>query len=91
VKTFTKEQYLEWLKTRGRPGSWELEDCNAADTLIKNVTLFNAKKWLSEQSQHRGLIDYMMLMLSFHYGSGETDEFLQSINAYPDWMEKDDE
>jgi hypothetical protein len=83
----TPQQYQEWIKTRGESGTWGHDMCVQADALIRETTLTNAGNWLDEYTPPK-VAEYMKLMLKHHYGSGETDEFLQSINAYPDWMEK---
>lgn len=82
---WTKEQYLTWLQTRGEPGTWNMSDCTAADELIRSTALANANHWI-DLNVKTPADNLLKTFLSVHFGSVETDEFLQQIKAYPDWM-----
>ncbi len=85
-KVFTKEEYLNWLKTRGEIDNWKHEDCYAADAHIKQVALDNLEQKLSEQPE--ALRDFVMIYADVGYGSVETDEFLMKLECYPDYVEE---
>lgn len=82
----TKDEYVNWLGTRGPVGTWDLNQCRAADEFIKNTALTNAAQW-STQHVDSPARELLQDLLSAYFGSVEIDEFLQAINAYPDWIE----
>lgn len=86
---FTKDEYTAWLKRRGPTGTWNIEECVAADRLIKQATLSNAANWIAKHV-HQDAQAYLKDMLNFHFGSVETDLFLTQIKAYPEWIEHDE-
>jgi hypothetical protein len=85
-RIMTKDEYINWMQTRGEVGNWDIADCRAADKCIEQFALNAAEAWLSANIKQPLVRDYMMLHLSTSFGSVETDAFLQSINAYPNWM-----
>lgn len=82
-----KEQYLEWLKTRGEAETWERAKCHAADELIKRTTLENADKLLQKEISDKHLRQFTMGMLRNHFGSAEVDAICMHLGVYPSWME----
>jgi hypothetical protein len=83
----TKDQYIQWKATRGDDaGLWDREQCKAADSLIKLETLGALKNWLAKNITNVTIRDYVWLMTRCHFGSYETDQFLQKLGMYPDWM-----
>jgi len=86
---WTKQQYLDWLKTRGPIGEWKHQDCKAADRHIEVATLSNLARILGNQNViDKALKSYIMTMARCHFGSSETDNMLKAIKAYPDYMDK---
>ena len=81
----TKDQYIHWKKTRGPVNTWDIKDCWAADKLIKHTALDAARVWI-KANVHELVAPLFMTFLSVNFGSVDVDDFLQSINAYPDWM-----
>lgn len=81
----TKDEYIHWKETRDPEGRWKMEDCLAADQLIKTTALENANKWCEEYIREPAL-SLFKTFISVHFGSVEVDNFLQQIKAYPDWL-----
>lgn len=81
-----KAEYVKWIKERGEPGTWGMAKCRAADQLIKQETLRNLAAVLRARSVLKLEADFIDLMVRCHFGSGEVDEFLMQLKAYPDWM-----
>lgn len=85
---WTKEQYLEWLRTRGEPGTWGLEACSAADRLIKREALDTLKKRLNAFVASKPIREFVELCASAHFGAVEVDQLCMALDCYPEWMEK---
>jgi hypothetical protein len=84
----TKEEYLKWLETRGEAGTWDLRKCREADALIKRETLQKADSILRQHVKHAAIRQFTFDMLRYNFGTGEVDQLLMELKAYPDWMEK---
>lgn len=83
---FTKEQYLAWKASRSDAAAqWQHADCRDADAHIRSEALIAARNW-AKANVPAPAREYLNLMIRCHYGSAETDAFLQQIKAYPDWM-----
>ena len=56
------------------------------DTWIKATTLRNLREQLLVQGYPDSIREYVLHMACCHFGSMETDQFLQDRNCYPEWM-----
>ena len=85
----TKEEYqaLEGVEI----SKWTHKQCVEADQLIKAEALKKAEVII--KALHPTMDDEMSQflndMLRYNFGSGEVDNFLMHLNAYPEWMHKD--
>lgn len=80
-----KAEYIKWKETRGEDtAEWDRNKCRAADELVKRTAL--ACLQLRLKGQPKVIRDYVILMARCHFGSVETDNFLQEMRAYPDWI-----
>jgi hypothetical protein len=83
----TIDEYKTWKATRGDDAAqWKREDCVAADRLVKEETIKRLEAGLLDTATPTRVGDYVILMATHHFGSVETDKFLESIGAYPDWI-----
>lgn len=87
----TKEQYLEWVKTRGEPGTWDIEACCEADALIRHTALENLKSRLQKEVKYPNntpqvIVDFVMDMATSLFGSVEVDNLCLRLECYPDWI-----
>lgn len=80
----TKDEYIAWKASRGEAGTWDLSMCRAADNLIKTVVMANLEAAILHIPYRTR--EYVQLMVSCHYGSVETDEYLTGLKCYPDWL-----
>lgn len=85
-RMMSKEEYLQWLQTRGEAGTWDLGDCHAADRLIKHEAVEAFKKHL--KGLPKPIADLALCMVEAHFGSVEVDSALIGLNCYPEWMER---
>lgn len=85
ITPFTKEEYINWLQTRGPVGEWNIAKCHRADAHIKQEALKAAEVWITANVAEPGRVLFHQ-MLRTDFGCGEVDDFLTSINAYPDYM-----
>lgn len=83
----TKEEYLDWLKTRGEAGTWGPEKCREADALIKRTTLENLEQVLKKEIPNKTIQQFTHDMLRLHFGSVEVDQLCMKLGVYPSWME----
>ncbi len=88
MRQMTKEQYIEWKRTRhSDPALWHYDDCRNADAIIRRTTLDNFKRYLDtsriEPQKLRALIYHHVEM---HFGSAEVDDLMMELRFYPDWM-----
>ena len=91
-KEFSKEEYLNWLKTRNEnPAFWSHSDCYAADLHIRNMTLKNFEEKIRNLEINESLKNWIIEYSKLGYGSVETDELLQEMGCYPDYMERRNE
>lgn len=84
----SKQQYLAWLRTRGEPGTWDLNKCRAADALIKREAVRAAERKLKACISNHDVWLFTMSMIISHFGSVEVDDLMMKLDAYPEWMDK---
>lgn len=65
---------------------YEREELEQADYWVKLYALDKLTDHLNKAGVTNALKAYVMLMARCHYGSVETDEFLQAHHCYPDWV-----
>jgi hypothetical protein len=82
----TKDEYILWLKTRGKPGTWKIEDCRAADALVKQVAMDNFHSWVRINVQDVVVRKFLIDVVRAHFGSSGVDAMLVHLDMYPDWM-----
>ena len=87
----TKDEYIVWkplfdaAMDKGEP--WpDNSKLREADKLIKATTLENARVWVRSNVSDFMIREYLLTMIRCHFGSAETDQLLQNMNAYPEWM-----
>jgi hypothetical protein len=80
------QEYTKWLDTRGPAGSWDIQDCRAADALIKEKTMENVTAWAERNIPNTHARKYFVACVSLHLGSVEVDEMLTKLGLYPAWM-----
>jgi hypothetical protein len=74
---------------KGEKEGWDkvpISDCRKADVFLKKETLKKAKKAIKEKVKDKNLCKWIFIYLDFGFGSGETDELLMSLKAYPGWV-----
>lgn len=82
-----KEEYINWKATRGEAGTWNNSECVAADNLIRDTALRNLALYLdTSRVEPIALRQWIKMIARATFGSVETDEMLQKLNCYPDWM-----
>lgn len=93
TEVWTKEQYLDWLRDRGKVGTWKHADCCAADEHIRHWALKNFNKYLQTHKDANIkpiLWKFVQDMVRVHFGSANVHVLLIRLECYPDWMEKDE-
>lgn len=84
MSTMTIEKYKKLKEVDIR--NWTHEECAEADRLIRKETLIKANKVIDKFQTPEIVKEYIKLMVSCHFGSGETDELLMSLDCYPEWI-----
>jgi hypothetical protein len=84
MKISTKDEYLQWLASRGPSGSWDHEACRTADQLIKDETLKTFANKI--EGLNPELEQWIISLANHHFGSVETDNMLTSLDCYPSWI-----
>lgn len=85
-RMWTKAQYIKWKETRGPEGSWKIEDCRAADALIRKEAIGNLRATLKNKKIDKSVINFVAGMAVCHFGSVEVDVLITALKAYPDWI-----
>lgn len=86
-EVWTKEQYQQWLATRGECGTWTFDDCRNADMHIKHVALGNFHHWSQFNIKNKHAREFIRRMVRCQYGAAEVDDLLNKLQCYPSWME----
>lgn len=87
LAAWDKEQYVNWLRTRDAdPAKWKRAECIQADRLIEREALAALETHLRKMP--KPLAEFVRVCAKAHFGSMETDDMLQALDCYPDWMEK---
>ncbi len=87
-QTFTKEQYLDWVKRRGDARDWKYYECVAADRCIKQHTLANFRTKLNVLNIPEVLKWYLFDMVYNQFGTTEVDSLMIQLDCYPYWMDR---
>jgi len=82
----TIEEYIKWKATHKDDVSKTLEECCAADTLIRQEAL---KAWEAYSARHI-LVEaerkFVNTCVRTHYGSADVDEMFKALGIWPEWM-----
>jgi len=62
------------------------DELREADLFVKNYALDRLREVLDTFVMPKLAREYIVLMASANYGSVETDDFLMSLDCYPDWL-----
>lgn len=70
-KIMTKEEYLQWLKTRDKePAKWDLDTTIQADRLLKATTPQNLEEKLKEFNLPEGLKNWILMFTQIGWKKG---------------------
>lgn len=80
----TKEEYLA---LRHVPTTkWTYDQCLEVDALIKVMATEQFAKTIKAMQLPETLQEYLILMVTHHFGSAATDTLLLEMKCYPDWL-----
>jgi hypothetical protein len=85
VNTMITETKVREIHEANELNKYQHSELVAADNWIKAYALQKLRTKLSAL-ESKSIRDFVLLMARCHYGSTETDDFLQKLDCYPTWM-----
>jgi len=82
----TKAEYIKIKSSKTGFAACSHGECVDADVLIKRFALRKLSSVVRKSNLPKPIADWVMLSASVYFGSGDVDEMLMAIKAYPKWM-----
>jgi hypothetical protein len=67
--------------------NWNISDCLVVDEYVKKSALRELRMRLVEMKIPEIVLEFVMLMARFKFGSGETDDFLKQMDCYDERLD----